>query len=166
MSFVFYSIAVESALRMIDLLGQDTFKVQLMTGRYIVITEILDNDQQQGRVLHMECGDMFDVQNISIADVVMLETDIPTQLQPSLCQLLSDMHEGSRTLTYLDLRRIWTYGALPFRQMENNKQLSDRFPTSWSVQRGHHFYLWTKVFIIALSGYVSLIVFNFTNRCR
>jgi hypothetical protein len=85
------------------------------------------------------------VQNVDIADIVMLETDIPVSLQPELCQLLGKMHEGAKTLSYLDLRRVWASGLLPFKQMENNRHLSDRFPTSWSVQRGHHFYLWTKI---------------------
>ena len=30
------------------------------------------------RVLHLQCGNMFDVKNINSADVVMMETDIPT----------------------------------------------------------------------------------------
>lgn len=30
------------------------------------------------------------------------------------------------------------------KQVEVNRSLSDRFPTSWSVHRGHHFFLWSK----------------------
>lgn len=30
-------------------------------------------------------------------------------------------------------------------QVEVNRSLSDRFPTSWSVHRGHHFFLWHKI---------------------
>ena len=104
----------------------------------------------RGRVLHFECGNMFDVKNISQADVVMLETDIPSDLLQDLHRLLGGMKDGARTLTYLDLRKTWAAGSatgwsFPFRQLETNKNLSDRFPTSWSVQRGHHFYLWSKV---------------------
>jgi hypothetical protein len=40
------------------------------------------------RVLHIECGNMFDVKNIHTADIVMLETDIPPDLQADLCKLL------------------------------------------------------------------------------
>ena len=110
-------------------------------------------DPIKGRVLHLVCGNMFDhVKNIAIADIVMLETDIPADNLPDLNELLAGMKEGSRTLTYLDLRKIWTTSSsttasvmpFPFRQLEQNKQLSDRFPTSWSVQRGHHFFLWCK----------------------
>lgn len=138
-------IAEEAALRMVELLGKDTFKVQVLSGRMIVVTEIIAGDEEHGRVLHLECGNMFDVQNIDIADIVMMETDVPVNLHQDLRQLLGRMHEGARTLSYLDLRRIWAGSPFPFKQMENNKHLSDRFPTSWSVQRGHHFYLWVKV---------------------
>jgi hypothetical protein len=128
---------------MIELLGTDTFKIQNFPGRYIIVTETLP-DRQHDRVLHMECGDMFDVKNIDAADIIMLETDIPLQLHPNLCSLLDRMHVNARTLTYLDLRKIWT-GTVPFRQIDTNRHNSDRYPTSWSVQRGHHFYLWEKV---------------------
>jgi hypothetical protein len=61
--------------------------------------------------------------------------------------LIGDMKEDSKTLTYPDLKKSWPTNVLfPFKQLENNKDLSDRFPTSWSVQRGHHFYVWTKRF--------------------
>lgn len=108
---------------MVDLLGKETFKVQIVTGRMIVITEILGGEQDHGRVLHLEYGNMFDVQNIEMADIVMLETDIPSHLQPDLCGLLSLMKDGARTLTYLDLRRIWTTGVgpYPYRQMDCNR---------------------------------------------
>jgi hypothetical protein len=56
------------------------------------------------------------------------------------------MKEGAQTLTYHDIRRIWALGGgFPFKQLEVNRYLTDRYPTSWSVQRGHHFFLWKKV---------------------
>ena len=50
-------------------------------------------------------------------------------------------------LTYLDLRRVWRLPGqpFPFRQLEANRSFADRYPTSWSVQRGHHLFLWVKV---------------------
>jgi len=33
------------------------------------------------RVLHLQCGNMFDVKNINSADVVMMETDIPAGMK-------------------------------------------------------------------------------------
>ena len=98
------------------------------------------------RILKLEFGNMFDVKNIQTADIVMLETDIPNELHRDLYHLLSSMKLDSRTLTYLDLRKTWSGDIyFPFRQLEINRNLSDRFPTSWSVQRGHHFYVWNKV---------------------
>lgn len=98
------------------------------------------------RILHIECGDMFEIDNIEIADIVMLETDIPSETIPQLVDLLDNMHDGARTLTYLDLNKIWTPDVMmPFIQLDINQYASDRYATSWSVQRGHHFYLWIKV---------------------
>jgi len=34
-------------------------------------------DTYAERVLHLQCGNMFDVKNIATADIVMMETDIP-----------------------------------------------------------------------------------------
>jgi hypothetical protein len=108
--------------------------------------------KNKGRVLHLECGNMFDVKNIHMADIVMLETDIPADLQTDLYKLLGSMKKDSRTLTYLDLKKSWSKNLFfPFKQLENNKNLSDRFPTSWSVQRGHHFYVWAKVIFLCLT---------------
>lgn len=100
------------------------------------------------RVLHLQCGNMFDVKNISTADVVMMETDIPADQHARLQLLLGEMKPDSRVLTYLDLRRIWQNSNGMFRQVDVNKHQADRYPTSWSVQRGHHFYLWSKVCIV------------------
>jgi hypothetical protein len=136
---------------MVELLGHETLRVENFSGRSITVTESVDGpsaETSMGRVLHLECGDMFDVQNIENADILMMETDVPIHLQTRLCHLLAKLRDGSRVLSYLDLRRFWNIGICPFLQMENNKNLSDRFPTSWSVQRGHHFYLWSKVCVL------------------
>lgn len=167
-----YKVAEECALKMVKLLGEDNFSVVCVPGKKLVIAEVLRGQPntsnpeststdpspdlssekniegileiRKERILHLECGDMFDITNIELADIVMLETDIPPEIQSQLCQLLGNMHEGARTLTYLDLRKLW--GAdMSFRQLDCNRYLSDRFPTSWSVQRGHHFFIWVKV---------------------
>ncbi len=110
-----------------------------------------ENDFECGeRVLHLECGNLFDVAgHIHMADMVMMETDVPIDLHAQLHRLLGRMHDGARLLSYLDLRRIWEHAPPPmsFRQLDVNRHLSDRYPTSWSVQRGHHFYFWVKVII-------------------
>ncbi len=151
------SVAESAALRMVELLGSDNFVVDLHPGSYVQIIEGVDENR---RVLKLECGDMFETPDVHTADIIMLETDVPNHLQGSLCNLLALMHDGSRALTYLDLRKVWlSNNYFPFKQMESNKNLSDRFPTSWSVQRGHHFYLWTKVAKIILKLVVNHVLF-------
>jgi len=140
-----YSVAEEAIIHMVELLGEDDFIVEVRRGQSIVIKERNLEDSSRCRMLKIECGNMMDVTDISRADIVMLETDIPQELQSQLCALLHNMPEGSRTLTYLDMRKIWDQGAFPFKQHESNRSLTDRFPTSWSVQRGHHFYIWNKI---------------------
>jgi len=153
-----YSAAEEAVLHMVELLGEDGYTVELRRGQSIVVRERIAEGEDGycyspggssapvwGRTLRIECGNMMDVKDLHTADIVMLETDIPLELQSQLCNLLQNMPEGSRTLTYLDLRKIWDQGNFPFKQHEANRSLTDRFPTSWSVQRGHHFYIWHKM---------------------
>lgn len=108
-----------------------------------------------GAVLEMEVGNLLAVRGLDRADIVLLETDLGAGVHPELCALLRSMKSGARAFTYLDLRSIWgaeggvegevEAGTFPFRQLEINRSVSDRYATSWSVNRGHHFYLWMKV---------------------
>jgi hypothetical protein len=108
----------------------------------------------------MERGDMLHVNNIELADIVMLETDIPADIHNEMCLLLSRMKQDARTLTYVDLKKIWPSELLfPFGQLNINRSISDRFPTSWSVQRGHHFFLWyttTPYFLVSYEEMTEL----------
>ena len=62
-----------------------------------------------------------------------------------LCNmLLQEMRDGAKILSYHDLFKIWPLPSCPFKQLDVNCTLADRFPTSWSVQRGHHFYLFKR----------------------
>jgi hypothetical protein len=98
------------------------------------------------RILYLEWNNLLETSSfIGEADMVLLETDIPSDTMLRLACLLYQMKPGSRILSYLDLSKVWEgHGGAPFTQLELNKSLVDRFPTSWSVHRGHHFYLWTK----------------------
>lgn len=154
-----YQLAEEAALRMVDLLGHENYHVHMSSGKFIMVTEAVkisassdanvlngqEEEEYMERVLHFQCGNMFDLKEIDLADIVMMETDVPADLYPNLQTLLLQMKDHARILTYFDMRRIFETGPLPFKQMDINKHLSDRYPTSWSVQRGHHFYLWNKV---------------------
>jgi len=142
-----FNLAAEAAHTMVLLLGESNFDVHEIRGRSITVTERPQpgEDPNDIRVLHMEQGNLLDVDNINIADIIMLETDVPTDYLNELCFLLKDLREGARTLSYLDLRKIWSLPTFSFRQLEINKYLSDRYPTSWSVQRGHHFFLFQQM---------------------
>lgn len=141
-----YQLAETAALRMVQLLGRDSFHVDVVHGEQITVTELLRESLEGGRTLRLKCGDMLDVLDLYSADIVMMETDIPPHLQFDVCTLLQkQMHEGARILSYHDLFKIWPLPSYPFKQFDINCNLTDRFPTSWSVQRGHHFFLFRKI---------------------
>jgi hypothetical protein len=127
--------------------GTDTGNSSLLMASSDSGSTCLDSRQYKKRVLHLVQGDLLDTPHIHCADIVMLETDFPAEIHADLRILLSRMKYGSRTLTYLDLRKLFggNQKNSPFRQLEINKAPTDRYSTSWSMQRGHRFYLWTKV---------------------
>lgn len=186
-----FRLAEEIVLRMVDLLGPENYNVHIIKGKHIIVMEnrqqspisgtndvngntavSVDSDNkanvealiQSGyRVLHFQCGNMFDVApNLHLADVVMMETDIPHDLYYDLHVLLSNMKDNARMLSYLDFRKVFqSPSALNLKQLDINKPVSDRYPTSWSVQRGHHFFLWIKV-----SNTKSLLRHHNLTSCR
>ncbi len=142
-----YNLAEQAALNMVTLLGKDKYEVEIDPGKQIIVREYYTNENEQTfeRILHFQCCSLFEISNISVADIIMLETDIPTELLPDLYNLLCKMHVGARVLSYLDFKKVWSKNILSFKQLDINRYVSDRYPTSWSVQRGHHLYIWTKV---------------------
>ena len=141
-----FQVAANAAMSMVHLLGPDNFDVSEIPGRSITIAEKSHNSNSGDtiRVLHLEQGNLLDVDNIHIADIIMLETDVPKEYMDELCRLLKNMRDGARTLSYLELRKHWTLHSFTLRHIELNKSIGDRYPTSWSVQRGHHFYLYQQ----------------------
>lgn len=109
-------------------------------GKFLQLRSVQGNG-----MLQLQWGNMLHVTDLHEADIVFLETDVSQDVYHSLCLLLLQMKDGGRILSYLDIRKIWDVGPFPFHQLEVNRSLADRFPTSWSVHRGHHFYIWVKV---------------------
>jgi hypothetical protein len=102
-------------------------------------------DKTYDRVLEFACGNFFDVKDMGSVDIVLFETDVAQESYWDLSIMMHKMKDGSRTLTYLDMKKIWSCPSFPLRQMTVNQSLADRYPTSWSVHRGHHFFLWVKI---------------------
>ena len=111
--------------------------------------------KESERKLEVICDNLFNIEEkiIAEADIVILETDLPPNHYSNLCMLLSKMRKDARILSYLNLKQIWMVftkrmnnpdSEFPFLQLASNISQSDRFSTSWSVDRGHHFFLWVK----------------------
>uniref|UniRef100_A0A7S1U7X2 DOT1 domain-containing protein n=1 Tax=Phaeomonas parva TaxID=124430 RepID=A0A7S1U7X2_9STRA len=104
------------------------------------------------RSLQFRFGSLLDVTHLHNADVVFLETEIPQESVGLLSMLLATMRPKAQILSYMDLRKVWVpldgeqfpIGC-PFRQMPYNVSNADRFETSWSVRRGHHFTIFEKL---------------------
>lgn len=97
-----------------------------------------------GRRLEFHCADFFSLglELCSSSDVIFFAVHIPCKLFPQLCQRFSTAKEGCRLFTYHALDTIWwTDEPCPFRQIEENKQETDTFSTSWSPQ-GYKFYVY------------------------
>lgn len=117
----------------------------LYTCRYVVIIHTTDRiaiqEHDTGRVLELRKQDLFDVgmdQGHGVdADVVITETHFETAMIPKLhAYLNSCMTNGARLLTY---ERIH---STEYNQLPVNISVEDRFPTTWSNIKGHHFYLY------------------------
>ena len=71
----------------------------------------------------------------------MLETEVPADTFGEFSRLLDACKEGCRLLTYLDCGDVWRCRArtLSAGSWRHSRFFADRYPTSWSVQRGGSF---------------------------
>jgi hypothetical protein len=145
-----YSVGEQALLRLVELYPSQ-FK--------ILFHEFIDPKRlriaiqdQDGRILEFRKQDLFLVKDEGkngglCADIVITETHFPEATMIKLCQHLNGMKPGARLLTYENLTNL--YGGskipMPFRQLSINIPEEDRFPTTWSTVRGHHFFLWEKL---------------------
>jgi SAM-dependent methyltransferase len=106
---------------------------------------------QRCRVLSIRRCNMFDVpaDELSKADMIIMETDLPESKHPHLCKFISTgVRPNARMLTYLNMREIWPLPSHPLfarcdlRQVNMGANSVDRFATSWAYTSGHHFFLW------------------------
>lgn len=102
-------------------------------------------DPAAWRTLRLAWGDMFDTCHVGTADLICLETDVPTSCYPMLAALLRAAAGGARILSYLNLAEVWPFEMRRFFNLEQlviNRSPYDRFWTSWSYVNGHKFFLW------------------------
>jgi len=111
-------------------------------------------EDSRGRILEFRKQDLFLVKDEGekgglTADIVITETHFPEETTLRLCKHLNGMKRGARLLTYENLHKCYGTKAvsipMPFHQLSINVSEEDRFPTTWSTVRGHHFYLWRKL---------------------
>jgi len=143
LSLARFKVAEKAALELASKVQPHKFIVlSSVAGRHVVVK----NTQTQ-QLLHLVYGNLMATPDMHTADVLLLETDIPADFWKDLSQLLDHAAEGARILSYLDLSKVWTLPGqpFPFKQLEANKSFADRYPTTWSVNRGHHLFLWVKV---------------------
>jgi hypothetical protein len=87
---------------MVDLLGKELFEIEMVPGSFIKVTEIPTETSPHGsqkRVLHMVCGNMFQLLDIEQADIIMLETEIPQVPLFALRDEISESHHRIYMMT-------------------------------------------------------------------
>ena len=128
-------------------------------------------DGAEPRELLFRSGDMFELPcaELAAADAIIMQTCVPRPLYARLSRLLLLLRPGCRAVLFDDVTTIWDTGlaleaaaaaaaaaaagplppplpaAPPFRQMPVNVPESDTFSTSWSPEKGHHFYVYERV---------------------
>lgn len=136
-----FRIAEKALLNLLMMYPNKYVLQRHVTGKFLSVRAL-----ETSQVLEVACGNLMHIDDIQEADIVMLETEVSPEVFGQFSGMLNRAKEGSRLLTYLDLRKVWQLsGSFPFRQLEANRSFADRYPTSWSVQRGHHFFLWIKL---------------------
>lgn len=99
------------------------------------------------RTLEFACGDLFKVEHLHKADVVLLITQFPAACYVKLLMFLTNIRPNAKLATYLDIGTIYSQMEIPcpFAQLEMNYSKSDRFFSSWATKTGAHFFLYRRL---------------------
>lgn len=102
---------------------------------------ITEGDAEQ-RMLELRRGNLFEC-DCTDADVVICETKITEVRYPDLAAFLCKLKRGTRVLTYENLDRVFVHSQVesPFQAINSQ---DDRYVTTWSMDTGHHFFLWVR----------------------
>ena len=124
-----------------------------------IIVQNIHASTGQLRTLEFRRGNLFAATDCHDADIVIAQTNFPSETQIKLCRFLGCMKPGCKILTYLNLLPLWKRAPLMFRQLEVNRSLNDRFATSWSMHRGTFcFGLYLGLFGLCFGVVVSLFL--------
>lgn len=88
-------------------------------------------------------GSLFDYPLGFFAEICILETDFPVEMQPHLVESMCSTPIGCTFLTYHDLRKFACFDWNALRQIDCNIYDNDRYITSWS--QGWRFYIWEHI---------------------
>lgn len=89
---------------------------QSADGKSGTLTEIKDC---ASRCLKICCGDMFYCEDVKKADIVICETNVPTERQSELSQLLSQLKKNTRFMLYHSLKNL---PGIYYDRLDNDKQ--------------------------------------------
>lgn len=94
--------------------------------------------------LELVQGNLFDYCDLlSVADVVILQTQFPRVMMPRLMDLVQGLKPGARVLTYdnMNLLELEFDRVLDLSIVPNTSSI--RLPCSWAPDSGHHLFLYT-----------------------
>lgn len=142
LAFSRFSLGEEALLTLAHKFPHDFVVAEWAQGESIRLATTLDK-----RELEFRRGNMLDVtpRELARADIVVVETDVLGDLYAAMSAMLCQVRRGARLLTYLNLAKVWLGPIFPVEQLPVNRSPEDRFLTSWSAKRGHHFFVWLKI---------------------
>eukprot|EP00944_MAST-04C_sp_MAST-4C-sp1_P002632 g2632.t1 len=149
-----YVIGEQALLILVEAKPESFEVVSRIADSYIIIRD----KNASERTLSFYRGDIFEFPNIENADIAILQTNFPEETHLKLSDFLMRLKTDCRLLTYLNLGTLYKGASHIFDQMEVNRSMKDRFPTSWSIHRGCHFFLWVKLGREFWEGYDGLTI--------
>jgi hypothetical protein len=131
------------------ILGRDALRrfSTFTGGKYQKVKEdetTITVSDDESRIIEFREQNLFDATDGLSADIIILETHFPSGIWDRLRKYLFGMKPGARLLTYENLHNVYQGQTMPFDQIPINIAGNDRFYTTWSPKRGHHFYLWKR----------------------
>ena len=142
-----FVLGEKAALKLVaETHGSGSLRYHLLSrvpGERIMVAQTMSDGRE--RVLEFRKGNLFSATDCHEADIIIAQTNFPTESQIKLCRFLGCLKPGAKILTYLNLMPLWKRAPIMFRQLDVNRSPEDRFATSWSMHRGCHFYLWERL---------------------